>query len=545
MRHEHRREHLAETEARERSNRAVERALSEERSKDRRARHTEHAERPDFVRASRDGDTERVCDGAATNRDRKQIEDRQIARRAARFASHDAKLHLVESDAGACRSELQIDVARNGIGRGVERRGGGPPGDIECECNRNGDRDREHSDDGAQSVASKMPEVEGVEDRYMVNVVRAIGRWVVLIAAILVLLIELLGTLPAPTLPMLAFAVAVPEVAGRAVVIALVLILMVVAFLRGRMRVVGRACATIAFVLALIPLTQYPQANAKAEAELIPFEAGVATAHTPIARDATIHVERNLPVRTRDGAMLALDVYRSTIAGPRPTVITIYGGAWLFGKRADNATIDTALAARGYTAISVDYRHAPKYRFPTEPNDIQDAIATIAKHARAWGVDVDRVAVFGRSAGAELALLAAYAPEPVHVRAAVAYYAPTDLIDGYRITPNPDPADVRRILLAYLGAPPEGRMEGYRAASPVTHVRAGLPPTYLIIGLRDALVRPEQQRELRDTLRAHGDAVAAIELPWSNHAFDTIPGGLGGSLAMQTTDRFLRATLER
>ena len=377
------------------------------------------------------------------------------------------------------------------------------------------------------------------------NVLRAIGRWIVLVLAVVAFIVEVLGTLPAPTLPMLAFAVAVPEVAGRALVIAIVLVVVVALALRGRMRVIGTMCAAVACVLALVPLVQYPQANAKAQAEIAPFEDGLGAAKAPIASDADIRVEHDLPVRTRDGAMLALDLYRSKIAGPRPTIITIYGGAWLFGKRADNTSIDRALAARGFTAISVDYRHAPKYRFPTEPNDIEDAIATIAKHARAWGVDPDRVALFGRSAGAELALLAAYAPEPVRVRAVVAYYAPTDLVDGYRITPNPDPANVRRILLAYLGSQPEGRMAAYRAASPVAHVRAGLPPTYLIIGLRDALVRPEQQRELRDALRAHGDAVAAIELPWSNHAFDTLPGGLGGTLATQTTDRFLHATLER
>ena len=377
------------------------------------------------------------------------------------------------------------------------------------------------------------------------NVVRAIGRWIVLVVAMLVFVVEVLGTLPAPTLPLLAFAVAVPEVASRALVIAIVLLVVVALALRGRMRLVGTTCAAIACILALVPLVQYPQASARAQAEIAPFEGGQSAAITVTARDTDIRVERDLPVRTRDGAKLALDIYHSKIAGPRPTVITIYGGAWLFGKRADNATIDRALAARGYTAISVDYRHAPKFRYPTEPNDVEDAIATIAKHARAWDVDPDRVALFGRSAGAELALLAAYAPEPVHVRAAVAYYAPTDLVDGYRITPNPDPAGVRRILLAYLGASPDAAMAAYRAGSPVTHVRSGLPPTYLIIGLRDALVRPEQQRELRDALRAHGDAVAAIEVPWSNHAFDTIPSGLGGTLATQTTARFLRATLER
>ncbi len=377
------------------------------------------------------------------------------------------------------------------------------------------------------------------------NVLRAIGGWVVLILAAFAFLVEVLGSLPAPTLPLLAFAVAVPEVASRALVISMVLLVAVALATRGRMRVVGTVCAAIACALALVPLVEYPQARAAARAELAPLEVGLPVAHAPIGRESDVRVTYALPVRTRDGTMLALDLYRSTIPGPRPTVVTIYGGAWIFGKRSDNARIDRALAARGYTAISIDYRHAPTYRFPVELHDVEDALAAIVKHANAWDVDADRVAIFGRSAGAELALLAAYAPEPVRVRAVVAYYAPTDLVDGYRVVPNPDPADVRRILLAYLGTAPKGAMAAYRAASPVTHVRAGLPPTYLIIGLRDALVRPEQQRELRDALRARGDTVVAIELPWSNHAFDTLPGGLGGTLATQTTDRFLRATLER
>ena len=49
----------------------------------------------------------------------------------------------------------------------------------------------------------------------------------------------------------------------------------------------------------------------------------------------------------------------------------------------------------------------------------------------------------GRSAGGELALLAAYHPEPVTIRAVVGYYPPVDLADGYREPPVPDPANVR------------------------------------------------------------------------------------------------------
>jgi len=373
-------------------------------------------------------------------------------------------------------------------------------------------------------------------------------RWIITIAAALALVIETLGALPAPTIPLLAFAVAIPELAARALALGVVLALAVAVVTRGGMRTFGLVCTGIACALALVPLLEYPRTRAAADAEMRAFDLATGSPQAPQApraAEAHVVVARDLAVRTRDGARLGLDLYRSAGRGAHPTVVTIYGGAWIFGSRADTAEIDLALAARGYTVIAIDYRHAPAHRYPTQRNDVADALATIARNAARWNVDPARVVIFGRSAGAELALLAAYAPSPLHVRGVVAYYAPTDLLDGYRIPPVPDPADVRRILRAYLGTAPQGRLAAYRDASPIAHVRSGLPPTLLVVGLRDLLVRPEQQRALRDALRARHDAVAAIEIPWSNHAFDAVPSGLGGTIARRETTRFLAATLDR
>jgi acetyl esterase/lipase len=101
---------------------------------------------------------------------------------------------------------------------------------------------------------------------------------------------------------------------------------------------------------------------------------------------------------------------------------------------------------------------------------------------------------------------------------------------------------VRTILRTYIAATPERDRAAYAAASPVDLVRPGLPPTFLIGGQRDELVAIGFQRELRDALRARGDRVVSIELPWSNHAFDTVPG-LGESIATPAADRFLTFAL--
>ena len=374
---------------------------------------------------------------------------------------------------------------------------------------------------------------------------RACGNGFVAAFALFVCALEIAGTLPSPILPLLALSVTVPEVAPFALVLAIVVGLVAWRFARGRSRRIALGAVLLASFLALVPLVEFPFAAKAAQSELRGALANLPTARSQRA-DGPFRFEvlENRRVVLRDGTALGLDVYRSAAPGARPTLVTIYGGAWIFGSRRDTRSIDEAYAARGYTVVAIDYRHAPKFRFPTQVDDVRDALSTIAKHAAEWHVDRDRVALFGRSAGAELALLAAYGPAPVRVRAVVGFYTPTDLIAGYQSPPRPDPADVRAILRAYLGGPPgPPRVEAYRAASPLAHVRTGLPPTLLVVGLRDSLITPDMQRALRDALRARGNRVAAVEIPWSNHAFDNVPGGLGTRIAEPLTREFLAATI--
>jgi acetyl esterase/lipase len=336
--------------------------------------------------------------------------------------------------------------------------------------------------------------------------------------------------------------VLVPELAPSFALATAIALVIAAALARGTIRRVAIAALTIAFACTLVPILQFPSARTTEDAELA-AQLGDSSAQHADGRTYAVHVMNDRTITTRDGARLALDVYRPEIAGVRPTIVTIYGGAWIFGSRKELATMDESYAKLGYTVVGIEYRHAPAYRFPTQLHDVQDALAAIAANADAWGVDRTRVALFGKSAGAELALLAAYSPEPVGIRAAIGYYTPTDLARGYAEPPVPDPANVRKILDTYVGGTPAERPELYRAASPIALVRAALPPTFLICGRRDSLVRIDFQRAMSDALRAHDDRVVAIELPWSNHVFDDVPNGLGASIATPAVRRFLAATL--
>ncbi len=382
--------------------------------------------------------------------------------------------------------------------------------------------------------------------------------------AALVFFVEIWAVVPAPTIPLLALAVIVPEVAPWGVLVSLASLSLVLRFARGRARGVATVLASSAILCAAYPLVLIPATTGAADRAMralqpvspakIALEAAsqgtmlhrpfdLRLAVTGFETPGDVFVRYDLPVVTRDKARLALDVYRRAGEHARPAIVLIYGGAWIFGSRGDMAEIARSFAHVGYTVIVIDYRHAPAFHFPTQRSDVEDALGTIARNAREWRVDPDRVALFGCSAGAELALLAAYRPQPLRIRAVVAYYAPTDLTAGYVYPPVPDPSDVRAILRNYLGGTLAQRPAAYREASPVLSVREHLPPTFLIGGARDELIRLSLQRELRDALRRSSNTVVSIELPWSNHVFDTIPSGLGGQIARYYTQRFLRAVL--
>ena len=368
--------------------------------------------------------------------------------------------------------------------------------------------------------------------------------------AVLTLAIACWAVVPAPTFATLPLAVAVPELAPRVLAFAVVLAVLVWLVARGRARVVAMVLIGAAAACAAWPTVAAPFAWRGAERAL-------ADAHVPPARSRAfaVGVVRGVPVRLRDGSSLALDLYRPRDVGTAPNggyphaaaalplVVAVYGGAWSFGSRDGLAPLARRYAQRGYAVAVVDYRHAPRYRFPVQRDDVEDALRAIAAHAQEWHVDPERVALLGRSAGAELALIVAERAQPLRVAAVVAYYSPIDLVGGWNDPPRPDPANVREILETYLGGPPDAvHASAYRAASPLDGAHRGMPPALLICGDRDELVRIVFQRAFAARLRTLGVPVVAIELPWANHAFDEVDG-IGAAIAHDATLRFLDAKL--
>ncbi len=389
--------------------------------------------------------------------------------------------------------------------------------------------------------------------------VRRLWTWCAIAAALGPLALAIWIVVPAPNRALLPLGVGAPEVGGWLILLALVTLWF--AWIgRGtqRLAVAAMASSVVALALAASPLWRFGRVAREAEHSMqVALGAGYLDAIPAPQRQSmraaplvvldlfrglpssAARVTRGVPFASPDDVPLTMDVYQPLAAGPHPVLVQIYGGAWQRGVPSSFSEFAQYFAARGYVVFAIDYRHAPRFRFPAQLTDVETALAWIGAHATDYEADTSRLALIGRSAGAHLALLAAYKPGGPRVRAVVDYYGPVDLVRGYREIPSPDPLDIRAIEDALLGGPPESAPRLYRDASPISYVTRPLPPTLLIYGGRDHIVMPRFGQQLADALRGAGTTVVHLEIPWAEHAFDEVPNGPSGQLARYVTERFL------
>lgn len=258
-----------------------------------------------------------------------------------------------------------------------------------------------------------------------------------------------------------------------------------------------------------------------------------------------------------DGNKLSADVYAPPVGTKKngAGIVVVHGGSWSGGERGDFPQWNQWLAQQGYVVFDIDYRLAPQPNWQIATGDVKCAVAWVRQTAAEFGISPDRLALLGRSAGGQLALLAAYSDddprllsscsenESQTVRAVISFYAPTDLIWGFDNPANRAVIDGRGTLSRFLGGNPHESDEiknRFQAASPVNQVAEQTPPTLLIHGGQDQLVRSENMYFLADKLNANRVPHRVIFIPYAQHGFDYNFKGWGAQVVKPQILEFLR-----
>jgi acetyl esterase/lipase len=188
------------------------------------------------------------------------------------------------------------------------------------------------------------------------------------------------------------------------------------------------------------------------------------------------------------GQKLFLDARVPEGNGPFPVLIIVHGGGWMSGDKEEDIVRVFAPSASRFTWFTINYRLAPKSRWPACFDDLQTAIRWVKQHATEYKGDPDRIALIGYSAGGHLVTLAGtMAAADVHVQAIVGMAPPTDLVwDNER---RGGLSTSMRNLFGYATTNiTNGRRVVLKRFSPLTYVKPGLPPFLLIQGSADRTV---------------------------------------------------------
>jgi acetyl esterase/lipase len=222
---------------------------------------------------------------------------------------------------------------------------------------------------------------------------------------------------------------------------------------------------------------------------------------------APAKVEKDIAVGKGGDGDLHCDVYRPPAGTEKHVALLhLHGGGFARGSKDTLAPKLAPITGRGYVSIAVEYRLSGIAKWPAQLDDVKTAIRWARANAGSLGVDANRIVAVGYSAGGYLALSAAGAPD-THLAACVAFYPLVELRKE----------DVPTLL------PPGSDDAAVRAASPLTYVKTGFPPTIIFHGLADVTVPPESSEHLLQELRRAGVPSELHTFAGVPHEFDSHP----------------------
>ncbi len=273
--------------------------------------------------------------------------------------------------------------------------------------------------------------------------------------------------------------------------------------------------------------------NEKEYKDYLNFIQRISQERSTVAEGTTAHYD--LPYVEGRHYRQKLDLYiPDNVKGPLPLVIWIHGGGW---RRGDKGMIarQLFLLEHGFAFASINYRLSHNAKFPAQIHDCKAAIRYLRKHAGKYGLDPNRIGVWGSSAGGHLVALVGTSGDvkrlegklgetgvSSRVQAVCDFFGPTDFWELRDRPPNPNlKTDDPRMqtIPRLLGGLVTEKKALARLASPASHVTKDDPPFLIMHGDADPLV-PHQQSELLHGLlvKAGVDSTLVI-VPGHGHGF--------------------------
>ena len=247
---------------------------------------------------------------------------------------------------------------------------------------------------------------------------------------------------------------------------------------------------------------------------------------------STVRVLRDEIYQDTEGRSGRCDVF---LPAPQPSdkslpvVILVHGGGWVSGDKWNLKGYAHQLAERGFAAITINYRHAPKHPFPKQVDDVRQAMLWTVKQEERFQLDLNRVGMFGYSAGGHLtALVASLANESRSTQTEASEWSEKDprwqeLPKIQAICIGGPPCNFELLppnntsMAFFLGDSRKNAPDIYRAASPLAHVSAGDPPTCIIHGESDIMVPLKSSQRFHQAQIAAGVKSELIVLPKQGH----------------------------
>ncbi|MFG6685831.1 alpha/beta hydrolase fold domain-containing protein [Mariniflexile sp. HNIBRBA6329] len=119
-------------------------------------------------------------------------------------------------------------------------------------------------------------------------------------------------------------------------------------------------------------------------------------------REVVYTTLKNTPFGDRD---LHVDIFSPKKSGKYPALLMVHGGGWRSGDKSLQIPMAQKLAARGYVTVCVEYQLSMEAKYPAAVYNIKSAVRWMRANASKYGIDTNKIAISGCSAGGQLAML--------------------------------------------------------------------------------------------------------------------------------------------